>query len=146
MSEEKRKSLDNLVKNIAISIKRSHYLSQLSNKELAEKLISDVWGIMKLFGEKSDLLTEAIERLFVLDTPDRVYCTADGDYPKHGQMVQFEDEGIIYIGGYMADQDLWFTEDDECDNEPVKHPIYWRLLIGLEQQYERQKVTNEQIK
>jgi hypothetical protein len=71
MDEEKtRKALDNLVRDIAVSTKRSKTLSQLTNKELAEKLISDVWGILKLFGEKSDLLTEVIERLFVLDTPE----------------------------------------------------------------------------
>jgi len=146
MSEEKaRKVLDNLVRDIAVSTKRSEALSQLTNKELAEKLISDVWGISKLFGEKSDLLTEAIERLFVLDTPERVYCTADGEYPLKGEMVIFEIEGDdAWIGGCESyDLDcgsFWFGSDDiETDFHPITEPIYWKPLTGLKEQYERER-------
>lgn len=34
---------------------------------------------------------------------DKVYCTADGDYPGSQQMVIFEEDGEIYIGGYLID-------------------------------------------
>ena len=68
----------------------------------------------------------------------RVRCTADGEFP-NDEMVLFEDEGIIYIGGYMAKHDLWFTADNECDNKPVCHPIYWKPLTSLKEQYERER-------
>lgn len=69
---------------------------------------------------------------------DKVYCTADGDYPNPQQMVIFEEDGEIYIGGYLVDKDLWFT-DDEYDNEPINYSVYWKPLKSLKEQYEKQK-------
>ena len=148
MSREKaRKVLDNFVRDIAVSTKRSEALSQLTNKELAEKLISDVWGISKLFGEKSDLLTEAIERLFVLDTPERVYCTADGDYPEdENQIVLAEFFGkdftaTTHIVGFEWDNAQWLDFDTEeiIPNVPDEMTVYWKPLTSLKAEYERQK-------
>ena len=143
MNEEKaRKALDNLVRDIAVSTKRSEALSQLTNKELAEKLIYDVWGISKLFGEKSDLLTEAIERLFVLDTPERVYCTADGDFPKNNEDVVFQSEisRKSYVGKHIINKyGHAFVDNGEYAYWAENDPIYWKPLTSLKDEYERQK-------
>ena len=146
MSEEKaRKVLDNLVRDIAVSTKRSEALSQLTNKELAEKLISDVWGISKLFGEKSDLLTEAIERLFVLDTPERVYCTADGEWPEHMQRVEFEHSIFSHnIGTFFrqfgkSEKVFYDQKSDTSYFHTDNYHIYWKPLTSLKDEYERQK-------
>jgi hypothetical protein len=145
MDEEKtRKALDNLVRDIAVSTKRSKTLSQLTNKELAEKLISDVWGLMKLFGEKSDLLTEAIERLFVLDTPERVYCTADGEFPEDGEVVYYEIYDVHYFGKFLEKEatiSRWkdFSDEQPYDWYKLDVPIYWKPLTSFKDEYERQK-------
>ena len=145
MSEEKaRKVLDNLVRDIAVSTKRSEALSQLTNKELAEKLISDVWGISKLFGEKSDLLTEAIERLFVLDTPERVYCTADGEWPRHCQSVEFQSVFLYRGTGIFLEEregvkNVFRTGIGDIHTHEDNAPIYWKPLTSLKDEYERQK-------
>ena len=149
MSEEKaRKVLDNLVRDIAVSTKRSKALSQLTNKELAEKLISDVWGISKLFGEKSDLLTEAIERLSVLDIPERVRCTADGEYPEENRRVHFEIGNVEVYYGY-AKKDAYIGIYFVTSNKPsyafapnyLPEPIYWRYEepTSLKDEYEKEK-------
>lgn len=146
MDEEKtRKALDNLVRDIAVSTKRSEVLSQLTNKELAEKLISDVWGILKLFGEKSDLLTEAIERLFTLDTPDRVRCTKDGEYPEVNQGVEWnvgvDAKRVGYFVGYLkSNHDISAWGDLLGLHEYDKNTaIYWQPLTSLKEQYERER-------
>ena len=124
----------------------SEALSQLTNKELAEKLISDVWGLMKLFGEKSDLLTEAIERLFVLDTPDRVRCTKDGEYPEDDITVLAEFHGVDFadiphIVWFEWDNAQWvdFLTEEIVPNVPEEMTVYWRPLTSLKDEYERQK-------
>ena len=147
MDEEKtRKVLDNLVRDIAVSTKRSEALSQLTNKELAEKLISDVWGISKLFGEKSDLLTEVIERLFTLDTPDRVRCTKDGEYPEDDITVLTEFHGVDFadiphLVWFEWDNAQWvdFLTEEIVPNVPEEMTVYWQPLTSLKEQYERQK-------
>ena len=54
-----------------------------------------------------DEIVERNKRIEELEAERHVYCTSDGDYPANGEMVKFEDDGIIYIGGYIADDNIW---------------------------------------
>ena len=61
-----KKALYDLAENIINSAETASELQKLSNKELGELLINEVWSIMKLFGRKSAIVEEAIERLMVM--------------------------------------------------------------------------------
>lgn len=77
---------------------------------------------------------------------DKVYCTADGDYPEKNQIVIFEVDGDAFVGAcYDYDLDCgsyWFGEsDDITDFHPITEPIYWKPLTSLKAQYELQQVS-----
>ena len=78
---------------------------------------------------------------------DKVYCTADGDYPEdENQMVLAEFEGkdftdLIHIVGFDYDNAQWVDFDSEeiIPNVPEEMTVYWQPLTSLKEQYERQK-------
>lgn len=57
----KHEKLKELTKNIYESIERDY--EQLSNDQLADLLLHEVWSDFELFSKKADIVEEAIERL-----------------------------------------------------------------------------------
>ena len=119
------------------------------NNQLCLKLLDEIKRLQKRIEELELIENNAAEYygwwkdsmkcIEELEAEHHVYCTGDGDYPAHGEMVAFEDDGIIYIGGYIAENNFWFAGDDEYDNRPVNHPIYWERLTDMRERYEKQK-------
>ena len=77
---------------------------------------------------------------------DRVYCTADGEYPKENELVIFEVENIqpIYRGYFYKRSlppEMAFYSDGLCHYSftPDKYKIYWKPLTSLKDEYEKQK-------
>lgn len=73
---------------------------------------------------------------------DRVYCTADGEWPEVGQTVIYVEYGQAHLGKLLFKD----TDDGhEWQNETgtqwflKKTPIYWQPVItSLKDEYERQ--------
>jgi len=73
--------------------------------------------------------------------PDRVRCTADGDYPLNGDEVIFQCEGRkSYIGYFtIQDNENVFIVNYGYAYWASNETIYWTLYTSLKEQYERQK-------
>ena len=78
-----------------------------------------------------------------ITAPDtRVRCTADGEFPSVNQMVRFEVNEEMFIGGCEQRFEVgshWFSNND-TDLEYYFNtvPIYWQPLTSLKAQYERE--------
>jgi len=87
----------------------------------------------------------ALEQAFEMGHEQRVYCTADGEYPEHRQEILLQVGSIIATGIFTIQKQLFGREEQifvtnknfafyhEDDN-----PIYWKPLISLELQYAQQ--------
>ncbi|OQA51013.1 MAG: hypothetical protein BWY47_00217 [Bacteroidetes bacterium ADurb.Bin302] len=76
---------------------------------------------------------------------EKVYCTADGEYPRNGQTIIFQ-SGIIQTTGRFKLQQLLinreykiFISDKGSEHYHDDTPIYWKPLTSLKDEYERQK-------
>ena len=125
------------------------------NQLLPEVLLAYVTNVdCVLSPEKCNELSKLVSQLETknemllqerLRETTRVRCTADGEFPAHGEMVIFEVDGDdAWIGGCESyDLDcgsFWFgADDDEADFHPITEPIYWKQFGNLKAQYERER-------
>ena len=63
LTPEQRKRAETLAEEMFISWERQDKLEKLSNKELADLLLNKVWVDISLFGEQSDIVGAAVDRL-----------------------------------------------------------------------------------
>lgn len=71
---------------------------------------------------------------------DKVYCTADGEYPDHDDNVIFQcfcDE--MSSIGYFSKTNNCFVVKDSYAYYPENYAIYWKHATSLKDEYERQK-------
>jgi len=71
---------------------------------------------------------------------DRVYCTADGEYPDFDQIVEFQTIDTFKKQGYFSEYGNVFRSFNGYVIAPSENDvIYWKPLISLKDEYERKK-------
>ena len=73
---------------------------------------------------------------------EKVYCTADGEYPEHNDEVIFQSEisNKSYVGKHITNKyGHAFVDNSGYVYWAENEPIYWKPLTSLKDEYERQK-------
>ena len=79
---------------------------------------------------------------------DKVYCTADGDYPELNKLVRFDIGKVETHYGYVTKDmkgEFYFVDKKKLSYcwypKYIEENIYWRYeeLTSLKDEYERQK-------
>lgn len=54
---------DKTINKLITSVKRSKKYRSLSDKDLADKLVNDIWALYSITSPEADLISEAVERI-----------------------------------------------------------------------------------